>query len=69
MGYGSKISKVRRIQILVRREEKSGSGQKMRYAVAIKPDNNKNTSRELPSIVADGAGNERLSPQISKRDH
>jgi len=41
----------------------------MRYAVVIKPDNNKNTSRELPSIVADGAGNERLSLQVSNRNH
>ena len=39
----------------------------MRDAVVIKPDNNKNTSRELPSVVADGAGNERLPSQVSKQ--
>jgi hypothetical protein len=40
----------------------------MQYVRVVKPDNNKKTSRELPSIVADGAGNECLWSGISKRN-
>ena len=42
----------------------------MRGALAIEsPDNDKRTLRELPSVVADGACNERLRLQISKRSY
>jgi hypothetical protein len=29
--------------------------------MVIKPDDNKRTSREFPSVIADSAGNERLA--------
>ena len=43
-----------------KRKVNGASGPKMRGAMVIKPDDNKDGSREFPPVVADGAGNERL---------
>jgi hypothetical protein len=41
-------------------KRKGASDPTMRGAMVIKGDNNKSASREFPSVVADGAGNECL---------